>query len=198
LKSAAVAAVIAGIAASRLRNHHPFPRFGPANTVTALRALLVAAMAGLIGEPHTPEMAWIAVGLGLTATLLDGADGWLARRTGMMSRFGARFDVEVDALLIQVLAILVWRHGKAGAWVLFSGLLRYLFVAAGWGLEWMRRPLSPTIRGKVTCVVQIGGLLIALLPIVSPPLSDLVAAAALIALAGSFAIDVNRLWRQYA
>jgi phosphatidylglycerophosphate synthase len=198
LKSAAVAAAIAAIAALGLRGHHPFPRFGPANMVTSLRALLVAATAGLIGEPHSPAVAWIAVCLGLAATLLDGADGWLARRTGMNSRFGARFDVEIDALLIQVLAILAWRHGKAGGWVLFSGLLRYLFVAAGWALEWMRRPLSPTIRGKVTCIVQIGGLLIALSPIVSPPLSDLVAAAALIALSGSFAIDVNRLWRQHA
>jgi phosphatidylglycerophosphate synthase len=198
LKSAAVAAAIAAIAALGLRNHHPFPRFGPANVVTSLRALLVAGVAGLIGEPHSPAVAWAAVWLGLTATLLDGADGWLARRTGMHSRFGARFDVEIDALLIQVLAILAWRHGKAGGWVLFSGLLRYLFVAAGWALEWMRRPLSPTIRGKVTCIVQIGGLLIALSPIVSPPLSDLVAAIALIALTGSFAVDVNRLWRQHA
>ncbi|HEY7172646.1 MAG TPA: CDP-alcohol phosphatidyltransferase family protein [Vicinamibacterales bacterium] len=198
MKTAAVAAAIAAAAALGLRDHHPFPRFGPANLVTSFRALLVAAVAGLIGEPHGAPVAWTAVWLGLAATLLDGADGWLARRTGMISRFGARFDVEVDALLIQVLAILAWRHGKAGAWVLFSGLLRYLFVAAGWALEWMRQPLSPTIRGKVTCVVQIGGLLIALSPIVSPPLSDLVAAAALIALTGSFAIDVNRLWRQYA
>jgi phosphatidylglycerophosphate synthase len=193
-----VAAAIAAVAGAALRTHHPFPRFGPANTVTSFRALLVATVAGLIGEPHSAAVAWIAVWLGLAATLLDGADGWLARRTGMISRFGARFDTEIDALLIQVLAILAWRHGKAGAWVLFSGLLRYLFVAAGWVLEWMRRPLSPTTRGRVTCIVQIGGLLIALSPIVSPPLSDLVAAAALIALTGSFAIDVNRLWRQYA
>jgi len=106
--------------------------------------------------------------------------------------------MEVDALLILALSVLTWRHGKAGAWVLFSGLLRYLFVAAGWALEWMRQPLSPTIRGKVTCIVQIGGLLIALSPIVTPPLSDLVAAAALMALTGSFAIDVNRLWRRSA
>jgi phosphatidylglycerophosphate synthase len=198
LKTAAVAALIAAVAAAGLRDHHPFPRFGPANVVTSLRALLVAAVAGLIGEPHSPAVAWIGVWLGLAATLLDGADGWLARRTGMMSRFGARFDMEVDALLIQVLAILAWRHGKAGAWVLFSGLLRYLFVAAGWALEWMRQPLSPTTRGRVTCVVQIGGLLIALSPIVISPLSDFVAAAALITLTGSFAIDVNRLRRQYA
>jgi phosphatidylglycerophosphate synthase len=198
VKSAAVAAAIAAVAASGLRGHHPFPRFGPANSVTSVRALLAAAVAGLIGEAHTPQVAWTAVWLGLAATGLDGVDGWLARRTGMISRFGARFDMEVDALLIQVLAILAWRLGKAGAWVLLSGLLRYLFVAAGWALEWMRRPLSPTVRGRVTCVVQIGGLLIALSPFVSPPLSDVVAAAALVALTGSFALDVNRLWRQQA
>jgi phosphatidylglycerophosphate synthase len=198
LKSAAVAAVIAAIARAGLRDLHPFPRFGPANAVTSLRALLVAGVAGLIGEPHTPEVAWAAVFLGSAATVLDGFDGWLARRTEMISQFGARFDVEVDALLIQLLAILAWRHGKAGAWVLFSGLLRYLFVAAGWAFEWMRGPLSPTVRGKVTCIVQIAGLLIALSPIVASPRSDAVAAAALIALAGSFALDVNRLWRQYA
>src|SRR5205085_9748470 len=85
LKSAVVAAAIAAVAAAALRDHHPFPRFGPANTVTSIRALLVAAVAGLIGEPHNAAVAWIAVWLGLAATLLDGADGWLARRTDMIS-----------------------------------------------------------------------------------------------------------------
>ena len=33
------------------------------------------------------------------------------------ARFGARFDMEIDALLILALSILAWRHGKAGAWV---------------------------------------------------------------------------------
>ena len=52
----------------------------------------------------------------------------------MTSAFGARFDMEVDALLIQVLAVLAWQWDKAGPWVLMSGLLRYVFVAAGWVL----------------------------------------------------------------
>ena len=62
----------------------------------------------------------------------------------MASAFGARFDMETDALLIQVLAILAWQYGKAGPWVLVSGLLRYLFVAAGWVWPWMREPLFPS------------------------------------------------------
>ena len=64
----------------------------------------------------------------------------------MESRFGARFDMETDAWLILALGVLVWRYDKAGAWVLLSGALRYLFIAAGWGLAWMRGTLPPPSR----------------------------------------------------
>src|SRR5581483_7315022 len=106
------------------------------------------------------------------------------------------YDLEVDTLLILVLAILTWRYGKAGVWVMLSGLLRYVFVAAGWVFDWMRAPLAPTFRGKAVCIIQIGGLLIALAPFVPPPLSTAVAAAALMALVWSFAVDTGRLWVQ--
>jgi phosphatidylglycerophosphate synthase len=195
LKVGAVAAAIAIVAGARVRRDHPFARLGPANQVTALRALLVAATAGLIGEPPHAGMAWTAIGLALAATVLDGVDGQLARRTQMSSAFGARFDMEVDALLILVLAILAWRHGKAGPWVLLAGLWRYLFVAAGWVLPWMRAPLTPTRRAKITCVIQIGGLLVALAPLVHPPASAEVAAASLTLLSASFVADIARLWR---
>ena len=42
----------------------------------------------------------------------------------MTSGYGARFDMETDAAFILVLSILVWQHGKAGAWVLLCGLMR--------------------------------------------------------------------------
>ena len=191
-KAGGVFAVILLIAVSRLRAHHPFSRFGAANQVTLFRALLVSLVAALIGEPARPLAA---ASLALAATMLDGVDGWIARRADMTSAFGARFDVEVDALLIQALAILVWRYGKAGSWVLASGLLRYLFVAAGWVLPWMNGTLTPTRRAKVICVVQIGGLLAAILPMITPPASEAIAAAALAALSYSFVVDVLRLWR---
>jgi phosphatidylglycerophosphate synthase len=129
--------------------------------------------------------------------VLDGLDGWLARRTGMASEFGARFDMETDAALILVLSILVWQHGKAGAWVLLSGLMRYAFVAAGWLLPWLARPLQSTRRGKTVAVGQLVGLSVALAPMVPAPLSDVAAALTLTALAWSFAIDIARLARQY-
>ena len=151
--------------------------------------LVAASIAG-------PPRPVFAASVALIATLLDGVDGWLARRTKMASTFGARFDVEVDALLILVLAILLWLDGKAGAWVLMSGLLRYAFVASGWIWPWMNGPLAPTLRAKVICVVQLGALMLAMLPSVRPPASGIIAAIGLAALIYSFAVDVGRLWKQ--
>ena len=125
----------------------------------------------------------------LLATALDGVDGWLARRQRIASDFGARFDMEIDALLILVLAILVSQFEKAGAWVIVSGLLRYIFVAAGWYWPWLRAPLPPSRRRQAICVVQILALTLAILPAVEPPLSTMFAAVALASLAYSFLVD---------
>jgi len=172
---------------------HPYPRFGPANVVTTIRAMLVALVAVLIGRPATPEMLWLVIGLTAVMGALDGLDGWLARRTRMASEFGARFDMETDAALILVLSILVWQHEKAGAWVLLCGLMRYGFVAAGWLLPWLAQPLQSTLRGKTVAVGQLVGLSVALAPIVAVPLSAVAAALTLTALAWSFGIDIARL-----
>ena len=161
-----------------------------------VRALLVAIVAGFIGGPSLPGAGWIIASAAVVATLLDSVDGWLARRTGMASAFGARFDMETDALLIQVLAILAWQYGKAGPWVLVSGLLRYLFVAAGWVMPWMREPLFPSVRRKAICVVQTVGLILTILPPIVPPASEWLAAVSLAALVYSFLVDTLWLWRR--
>jgi len=176
------------------RRAHPHQTFGPAIQITLARAFLVALAAGLIGEASRSEAAAGIVVLGTVAIALDGLDGWVARRTQMTSAFGARFDMEIDALLILVLAILTWQYRKAGPWVLASGLFRYVFVAAGWIWPWLNRPLTPTFRAKAICVLQIVALLLALVPALMPPASDLVAAAGLMALTYSFAADSVRLW----
>jgi phosphatidylglycerophosphate synthase len=119
----------------------------------------------------------------------------MARRTGMASRFGARFDMEIDALLILALAVLTWQSGKAGAWVVLSGLLRYVFVASGWLLPPMRQPLPDSRRRQTICVIQVAGLIVALAPFVTPPASELIASAALATLVYSFVVDTMWLLR---
>jgi phosphatidylglycerophosphate synthase len=196
VKAATVFAVGMLLAIGLVGEHHPFERFGPGNATTTVRAALVALVASLAGEPGIPIVAASAAGLGLAATVLDGVDGWLARRTRMTSAFGARFDMETDVFLVLALSVLAWQYGKAGVWVLLCGLMRYVFVAAGWLWPWLRGPLSPTVRGKAICVVQFVGLSLTIVPAIRPPLSGLMAAATLAALVYSFLLDVRRLWRQ--
>lgn len=194
-KAAAAFAAIMLIALVRVEEHHPHPRLGAANDVTIIRAWLLSFVVALIGEPPIATLAWFGVAGASVVAVLDGVDGWLARRTRMPSAFGARFDMEIDALLILVLSVLVWWHGKAGAWVLVSGLMRYAFVAASWGLDWMRRPLRSTFRGKTVAVINMVGLTIALGPIIPVWFSTFAAAVTVTTLTWSFAIDVRRLWR---
>jgi phosphatidylglycerophosphate synthase len=195
IKASACFAVMMLLAAGYLRDHHPFPDFGRANQITTGRAALVALVVALIFETAMPTAAAGAAATAFLATSFDGLDGWLARRTQMESAFGARFDMEIDAVLIQALAILAWQHGKAGPWVLMSGLLRYLFVAAGSVWPWMGRPLAPSRRGRVICVVQLVVLMIVLLPPLMPPWSARLAAAGLLVLCYSFLVDTLWLWR---
>ncbi len=195
-KAAALFAAMMAIAIGFVREHHPYLRFGPANHVTMIRAMLVALIASLIGEPEIPRVAGAATAAAAVMIVLDGVDGWLARRSRIASDFGARFDLETDTLLMMGMSVLVWQHGKAGAWVLLGGLMRYAFVAAGWLAPWMTRPLRPTRRGKTIAICHMVGLCVALAPFVPAPLSGIAAAATLAALAWSFAVDVHRLWRE--
>jgi phosphatidylglycerophosphate synthase len=171
------------------------PSFGAANSVTLARAVLVLLLVALLGVAPTSALGWLVVALSFAAAVLDGLDGSLARSRGERSEFGARFDMETDALLILVLAALVWQHGKADAWILAAGLLRYVFVAASYVSPWLGAALPPSRRRQTVCVVQIATLIGALVPQIVSPWSDLLALAGLAALLWSFGVDVAWLNR---
>ena len=169
--------------------------FGAANLITLARALLTCLLAATIGQATAGgKLAWA---LFLTATLilvLDGIDGPVARRRKETSDFGARFDMESDAFFVLVLALMVAESGKSGLWVLASGLLRYLFIAAGFLWPWLRRSLPPSRRRSAVCALQAGLLVACTAPIVPPALAFGLAGVGLGALMLSFVIDIRCLY----
>jgi phosphatidylglycerophosphate synthase len=175
--------------------HRPHTRFGSANTVTLVRAAIVCLLASLVGEPWG-HLALIVTGVAIFALTLDGVDGWLARLRRTESRFGARFDMETDALLVLVLSLLAWESDRAGAWVLAAGLMRYVFVAASKAWTWLDRPLPPSGRRKTICVLQLIALISCVAPILPDGLRTVAAAAAVAMVSGSFAVDVAWLFRR--
>lgn len=194
LKALAVFLICCAAVLHGLARHAPHARFGAANRVTLARLALIALLAGGIGEPLPDPvgMAWGTVVVATVAALLDALDGPLARAQSLASEFGARFDMESDALLVLVLCLLVWQFDKAGAWVIAAGLARYAFVLAGKAWPWLALGLPPSTRRKAVCVVQITCLIVCLGPIITRPWSQGIAAASLALLFYSFAADL--LW----
>ena len=192
-------ALFAGLLAAlerKLAMHHPHARLGVANRITLVRAAIACLIAARALEPASlgENERWLLAAIAGAGLLLDGADGWAARREGLVSVFGARFDMEVDAFAIAVLGITVVRAQAALYWVLAIGAMRYVYLAAGLALPLLRWPLPPRPmaerRRKTIAVVQTVALLAALLPATSPRWASAVCAAALALLTYSFAADV--------
>jgi phosphatidylglycerophosphate synthase len=170
---------------------------GPADWVTLARASLVGAVTALVADSlaQPGEGAWrpTLVAVATVALVLDAVDGRVARRTGTVSPFGARFDMEVDAFLILVLSVRVAADGAA--WVLAIGAARYLFVAAGWVLPWLTGSLPARMSAKTIAAAQ-GIVLLAVSSTLLPPIAAAaLTATALAALVWSFAQSIRLLAR---
>jgi len=199
LVALALYAVVAAAACGRIGAYHPHARFGLANAITLVRAAGTALLAGALAVPGLlarPDAGWLVLFAAVGLLALDGLDGWAARRQRLSSRFGARFDMEVDTLLLLVLAAYAVALDKAGVWVLAVGLLRYVFVAGGYAVPALRRDLPASLRRKAVCVLQTAVLAAMLAPPVVRPVAPALAALALAALACSFGRDVVWLLRR--
>lgn len=173
---------------------------GPADLVTLFRATLVGGVAALtvdsLGSGRvSDQLVWTFVCLTVVALVLDGVDGQVARRTSTTSELGARFDMEVDALLILVLSIHV--AGSIGPWVLLIGAARYLRLLAAVPLPWMRGEAPARYWGKVVAVTQGVVLTVAAAGVLPATIAGAALVLALGLLAESFGREVWWLWRRH-
>ncbi len=188
--------VVSSLLLARGLRRREAARFGQANIVTATRSVLVGLITAIVVSSFTESVSTpLLVTLAAIALILDGVDGYVARRTSSESELGAQFDMEVDAFLLLVLS--VYCGPIVGWWVLAFGLMRYAFVAAGLVLPWMRETLPPRYwRKAVTAICGVALTVVAsrLLPEV---VATIVALAALAFLVESVARDVTWLARTH-
>lgn len=104
-----------------LWNLHPFG--GYANWVTFMRLSGLVVLFTLSGSLSYGQIAFML----LILILLDGIDGFLARRFHHVTSFGAVFDMETDAVYVCLASILLFEKGLAGGWILLVGFMRYFF-----------------------------------------------------------------------
>lgn len=168
---------------------------GPADWVTMTRATLVGGVAALVIDSFSrPTPVTVLVGLAGVALALDAFDGWVARRTNSVTTLGARFDMEVDAFLIFVLS--GYLVPSIGYWVLSIGVARYAFVAAGWVLPWLRRPLPLRYWRKVVAATVGIVLTCAVAQLLPQFWTEVALVLSLTLLAESFGRDVQWSWRR--
>ena len=126
---------------------------------------------------------WSGMAIFLVASLTDWLDGWVARRWGLTTAFGAFLDPVADKLMVAAaLIVLVWLD-RAESYLAFIIIGREIAISAL--REWMAqigrtRSVGVAMIGKIKTVAQMTALIALLLwepliPGVSTPLLGLVA-----------------------
>jgi len=97
--------------------------FHPANLVTFLRLILLFAI-GFYFSQMPPLLVGI---IALVVLLMDGLDGYLARKYQTSSLFGEYLDMETDAFYVLGMTSILYQLDYFGHWILAIGLLRYVY-----------------------------------------------------------------------
>ena len=155
--------------------------------LTWLRIVLIPVFVAVYYLPDpwlTPAARnWTAMSVFLVAAITDWLDGWLARRWGVTTAFGAFLDPVADKLMVAAaLIVLVWLE-RAESYLAIIIIGREIAISAL--REWMaelgqRKSVAVAFVGKLKTVAQMTAIVALLLyepliPGVSTPLLGTVA-----------------------
>ncbi len=155
--------------------------------LTWLRIILIPVFVAVYYLPDAwlrPEMKnWTAMTIFAVAAITDWLDGFLARRLGETSAFGAFLDPVADKLMVAAALILLVQLGRAEAYLAIIIIGREIAISAL--REWMaglgrRKNVAVAFVGKVKTAAQMTAIVALLLwepviPGVSTPLLGTIA-----------------------
>lgn len=138
--------------------------------LTWLRIVLIPVFVGIFYVPQewlSQTMAnWIGMSVFALAAITDWLDGFLARRLGATSAFGAFLDPVADKLMVAAALILLVELGRAEAYLAIIIIGREIAISAL--REWMAqigksKSVAVAFVGKVKTVAQITAVIALLL-----------------------------------
>ena len=156
-------------------------------TLTWLRIVLIPVFVGVYYLPDAwlapAGKNWLAMSIFAVAAITDWLDGWLARRLGLTSAFGAFLDPVADKLMVAAALILLVALGRADAYLAIIIIGREIAISAL--REWMAevgagKSVAVAFAGKLKTVAQMTAIIALLLyepliPGVSTPLLGTIA-----------------------
>lgn len=116
-----------------------------ANQITALR-FIISSLTALAIYQIPAYASFILFGF---AILLDGLDGFIARKYQLMSEVGAIFDKTVDAYFVLLLAFILVTQYNIPIWFLAIGYLHYGYELLMHGLGWQYLTIPKNPIGKL-------------------------------------------------
>jgi CDP-diacylglycerol--glycerol-3-phosphate 3-phosphatidyltransferase/cardiolipin synthase len=161
--------------------------FNLPTALTWLRILLIPVFVGVYYVPDAwlsaPARNWIGMTIFAVAAITDWFDGWLARKWGQTSAFGAFLDPVADKLMVAAALIVLVMLDRAPSYLAIVIIGREIAISAL--REWMAqlgrtKTVGVALIGKVKTVAQMTAIIALLLweqvlPGVSTPLLGLVA-----------------------
>ncbi|MCB0065369.1 MAG: CDP-alcohol phosphatidyltransferase family protein [Caldilineaceae bacterium] len=199
LFSAALALLLLGFLWRGLRYNrrteasHLWPTLGYGNWLSLLRGIVLCLLAGFFLLPRpTVALTWLPALLYTADRVTDLFDGYLARRTGRVSKLGAMLDIELDGLGLLIAVVLGVQYGLLPVWYLLLAVSRQLFVMGLWlrrraGLP--NRDLPPSDNRRVIAGFQTGFLCVVFWPLLTPAVTQWAAVLFAIPLIYSFGRD---------
>ncbi|MDP1957410.1 MAG: CDP-diacylglycerol--glycerol-3-phosphate 3-phosphatidyltransferase [Rhodocyclaceae bacterium] len=128
------------------------------NLLTWTRILLIPLVIGVFYAPLSAyEQNLIATCAFIVAAVTDWFDGWLARKLGQTSAFGAFLDPVADKLMVAAAVVMLVELGRADAVVAFIIVGREIAISAL--REWMAkigaaRSVAVSFIGKLKTTAQ--------------------------------------------
>ncbi len=98
------------------------------NMITIGRLFMIPPVLLLI-DRSDPFKCLIAMLLFMIASALDIADGWLARRRGLVTVFGKFMDPLADKIMVMALLVYLVADGRVPAWIVVLLLAREFYIS---------------------------------------------------------------------
>ncbi|MBI4763107.1 MAG: CDP-alcohol phosphatidyltransferase family protein [Deltaproteobacteria bacterium] len=100
------------------------PPGGLANRVTLIRLAGLTTLMLLAFRISNQVLSLLLFVL----VLMDGLDGYLARKKDQRTTFGANFDMETDALFVCLVSVLLISKGLSAKWILIPAWIKYYYT----------------------------------------------------------------------
>ncbi len=152
-------------------SRHPYRMsFNLPTALTWLRIVLIPVFVGVYYLPPAwlsmPMKNWLAMTVFALAAITDWADGYLARKLGQTSAFGAFLDPVADKLMVAAALIVLVQLDRADAWLAIIIIGREIAISAL--REWMAqlgksKSIAVAFIGKVKTGAQITAIIALLL-----------------------------------